>query len=76
MSAINRMIDEACGYTPEMDAKHKAQRAKERRQAKIMGDLFDALDNWYQHDKGFTRIALRGAYSKVLEEDERNKKGK
>lgn len=75
MNPITRLIDEACGYTPEAAAKAKAEaqarREEETRQAAIMTNLLGKVEAWYAVNSTRTRRELREAWRAVRFEDKR-----
>jgi hypothetical protein len=72
-SPITMAIDKACGYTPEMQAKHAEEQrnrdAIERRRQNAMTTLLIAVENWYHDESGRTRRALRKAWVAVCNAD-------
>lgn len=68
-SPVTSMIDAACGFTPAMEAKLRADREQQALWQKAMERLLEAVDNWYHKKDGDTDHALSFAWETFLIED-------
>ncbi len=66
-SAINKLIDEACGYTPEVARASRKKRDDDKRLAAKVLEIWDAADAWYD-DPATNTPRLRAAIEAMREE--------
>ena len=63
---ITRMIDAACGFTPEMEAKMVAERALDAARQAAMEQLLLAVEEWYAKPTLEPTVKLRQAWEAVV----------